>query len=108
MRSIWRRLSAVFAATVLLAALALPALAVVSKSGTHYCSYGYLPYSRSYSTGSTHHYPPGSGSATFENGGTWTVRKAHSNAGDDGGWWQVSTNGSLNDPGTYAGCTNIN
>jgi len=91
---------------ILMAALAIPVLASVSKSGYHYCQVYYTPYSRSYSTGTTHHYPPGSGSHTFVNGSTWTVRKWYSNYGDDGGWWQVSvTEGSLNDPGTYAGCT---
>lgn len=108
MRTISRRISAGLAALMLLAAMALPALAVVSKSGTKYCSSGYTPYSRSYSTGFTRHFPPGSGYAAFNNGSTWTVRLALAPVGTSGGFWFVDTNGSLNDPGTYAGCSPVN
>lgn len=106
MRTYARRLFAIGSAILLAAALVVPAAAVVSKSGTKYCSVGWTPYARSYSTGFTELFPPGSGYKAYNNGSTWTVRQWHSNYGDGGGFWFVQTNGSLNDPGTYAGCTN--
>ena len=108
MRSTWRRASAGLASLTLLAALAVPALAVVTKSGNQSCSGDWTPYSRSYSTGFTEHFPPGSGYQGFNNGATWTVRMKLAPLGSAGGFWFVQTNGSLNDPGTYAGCSPVN
>lgn len=113
MRIAGRRFSAGLASLVLLAALAMPALAmpalaVVSKSGNQYCSGDWTPYSRSYSTGFTEHYPPGNGYQGFNNGATWMTRMKLAPWGSAGGFWFVQTNGSLNDPGTYAGCSPVN
>lgn len=106
MSKLRRQIVALAGATLLLAALVSPALAVVSKDGTHYCQTYWTPYARSYSTGNTWLYPPGSGTGHyFYNGSNWTVRKVHSPYGEDGGYWLVQTDGSLSDPGTYAGCT---
>jgi len=87
---------------LLVLALAAPALALVSESGYKYCN-GYIPYSRAYSTGTTEHFPPGSGYGIYYNGSSWKVTTQWSSSGD--GFWFVQTNGSLNDPGTYAVCS---
>ncbi len=99
-----------FAATVIVAAAILApadAWASVTKSGTKYCN-GMLPLgiTRAYSTGFTEHYPPRSGYVAYSNGSQWRVTYADSTT-TGGGFWFVSTNGSLNDPGTYAGCQSL-
>jgi hypothetical protein len=100
-----RSIVAVVMALTLLLALATAAAAYVYKDGTKTCGANYTPYSRSYSTGFTEHFPPGSGYYSWNNGSTWIVRKRYANQPGGGGWWEVKvTSGSLNDPGTYAGC----
>lgn len=99
-----RFLVAVLAATMLLA-LALPVAAAVRKSGEKYCSTWQTPWVRSYSTGFTEHYPPGQGYQWYQNGPAWTVRVTYANG--SGGLWLVKTDGSLSNPGTYAGCANF-
>lgn len=89
------------ASAALIVALSAPVSAGVTKSGTKYCAL--LPYSHSYSTGFTEHFPPGNGYGAFSNGTIWTVRERNSSSGN-GGFWFVETNGSLNDPNTWAGC----
>lgn len=107
MGNLRRRIVVLAGATVLLVTLASPAAADVHESGTHNCSFGYVPYARSYSTGNTWVTPPGSSLGYYYyNGITWTVRKKHSAEGTSGGFWHVQTDGSLSDPGTYPGCTN--
>lgn len=99
-----KSLAAAFAAVVLVLAVASPSAALVSKSGTKPC---YAPnsnsYTRGYSTGDTTIKGPGGTSALYINGSTWTVRSRAGAYG--GGSWYVNTNGSLNDPGTYAYCS---
>ena len=93
------------AVMVLLLAVS-PVLASVTKSGTKNCTINQTPYSQSYSTGFTEHFPPGSGYGPFNNGANWLVRQQVSPPGEHGGFWFVRTDGSLNDPGTFAGCLN--
>lgn len=104
MRTLRRRAVALVGAIVLLTALASPALANAFENGTHYCQYNWTPYANGLSSGNTFITPPGSGTAQyFYNGGTLTSRRAYS-PGDDGGFWEVATDGILSAPGTYAGC----
>lgn len=106
MRTLHRRIVALAGAMVLAAALVTPALANAFENGTQYCQTYWTPYARGYTSGNTFITPPGAGSATyFYNGGTMTVRKVHSPYGEDGGFWEVETDGTLSAPGTYAGCT---
>jgi hypothetical protein len=89
----------------LMSALTLSAAATVYDFGTKFCTANHTPYTRSYSTGFTEHYPPGTGYHAWNNGSTWTVRKWYANGPGGGGDWLVAvTGGSLDDPGTYAGC----
>lgn len=99
-----RTIGAAAAALVLLVTIATPASALVGESGTKSC---YAPnpnsYTRAYSTGDTTIKGPGGTSAMYVNGATWTVRARAGVYG--GGSWYANTNGSLNDPGTYAYCS---
>jgi hypothetical protein len=100
-----RRIGAVLLSGSLALAVAATALATVSETGTKYCSSNYTPYTRSLSTGYTEHFPPGSGYNDWNNGAQWIVRKWYADHAGGGGWWGVYvTGGSLDDPGTYAGC----
>lgn len=90
---------------MVLALSAVPAHAAVTESGTKICTQNQTGVSRSYSTGTTEHYPPDTGYAVFYNGGSWLVKTRAASAGG-GGFWFVSTNGNLNDAGTYAYCVN--
>lgn len=84
-------------------ALGPAALANVGKSGTQPCTAHQTGVTRASSSGMTTHYPPGGGSRTFNNGSNMLATEASSiNAG--GGSWSVTTNGSLNNAGTYAYC----
>lgn len=108
MRRRYGRLGVIVSAAILIAAVVSPVAAYVSETGYHYCAANWTPYARSYSTGVTDLYPPGSGFKTFNNGSTWTVRQWHADVPGGGGWWGVyAMTGSLNGPGTYPGCTNI-
>lgn len=102
-----RRLVPVAVAACLALLVAVPALAGVTDSGTKYCSGDDTPWTRAYSTGYTEHYPPGNGYDDFYNGPTWRTTFHHASSGSPGGFWVVETNGSLNDPGTYAYCSAI-
>jgi hypothetical protein len=100
-----RPVVAIAIAAVMLAFTAATVAAVVSETGTRYCSSNYTPYSRSYSTQDTEHFPPGSGYAFWDNGATWKVRKAYADSPGGGGWWGVYVyGGALDDAGTYSGC----
>ncbi len=98
-----RTIFALLSSVAILLLSATPSWAAgVTKSGTTYCStYG---IARSYSTGFTELYPPGSGYRAYNNGSVWTVRTAQASA-TGGGFWFVETNGSLNSAGTYAYCS---
>ncbi len=100
-----RSVVAVVMALTLVLVFATAVAATVTKSGTRTCATNYTPYSRSYSTGFTEHFPPGSGYYSWNNGSTWIVRKRYADHAGGGGWWEVAvTSGSLSDSGTYAGC----
>jgi hypothetical protein len=79
--------------------------ATVTDGGTTYCTTNQTGVSRGYSTGTTNHAPPGGGYATYYNGSLWKVTTKAANVAR-GGSWAVGTNGSLNDPETYAYCIN--
>lgn len=99
--------TAVATAVMVLLLAVSPVLASVTKSGTKYCTINQTPYSKSFSTGFTEHFPPGSGYGAWNNGANWLVRQKYSSPGTQGGFWFVRvTDGSLNDPGTFAGCVN--
>lgn len=93
--------------TALVLAIALPALAYVSKSGNQACSGQLTPWTRGYSTGHTEHLPPGSGWAEFYNYSSWKVTRAHAPLHSNGGFWAVMTDGALDNPGTYAYCSAV-
>ncbi|NKY38686.1 hypothetical protein [Cellulomonas septica] len=100
-----RRAGAAFAAVVLLTiAVASPAAAVVSKSGSKTC---YAPNSNSYTVGlangNVNIKGPGGTTAYYVGDSTWVTRTRAGAYG--GGSWFVNSDRSLNDPGTYAGCT---
>lgn len=100
-----KALAAATAVIALVAAPAMSASATVSKNGTKTCTSA-SPYSwvQSYATGTVHQTAPGSGTHSYINFGTW---KYHTDQGANyGGAWSVSTDGALDDPGTYAYCTN--
>lgn len=83
--------------------VAAPALADVSKGGTHHCATGETPYSRSFSSQWTYHDPPpGGGYEAFYNGSSMMVREALGSG--TGGAWEVRSTGSLNSSGTFADC----
>lgn len=99
-----KRLISIAAAVLLFVAVAAtPASATVSKSGTKGCTINQTGVSRSYSTGFTEHFPPGSGYGAYQNGQSWIVRERSATVAG-GGFWFVRTDGSLSDPGTYAYC----
>lgn len=99
--------TAVATAVMVLLLAVSPVLATVYKAGTKWCLTNQTPYSKSFSTGFTEHAPPGAGYQAWNNGSNWIVRQKFSNPGVRGGDWAVAvTNGSLNDPGTFAGCVN--
>jgi hypothetical protein len=99
--------TAVATAVMVLLSAVSPVLATVYKAGTKWCLTNQTPYSKSFSTGFTEHAPPGAGYQAWNNGSNWIVRQKFSNPGVRGGDWAVAvTNGSLNDPGTFAGCVN--
>lgn len=104
MRTRTKGIISVVAAVVLIMALAVPVLATVWDGGVVYCEDFETGYSRSYSTGLTEHWPPGTGYAWWNNGTQWRVRIAYGAQGFDGEWAVAVTNGSLSDPGTWAGC----
>lgn len=100
-----KRTGTALAAVILLViGIASPAAALVSKSGTQAC---HAPNSNSYtvalSNGDTTIKGPGGTSAFFVGSATWVTRSRSGAYG--GGGWFVNTNRSLNDPGTYAGCS---
>lgn len=105
MHRLARRMVALGLACALAITLTATVTATVSETGYKYCSTNYTPCSRSYSTGYTEHFPPGSGYNDWNNGSNWIVRKWYADHSGGGGWWGVYvTGGSLSDPGTYAGC----
>lgn len=102
-----RKLSVAVLVGALVVALAVPAFAWVSKSGTAYCGTGQTPYSEGRSNGVTQHFPPGQGFKQFNLGtGSLKPSKAHSTGGN-GGWWMVRSNLEMSSPGTSAGCDNF-
>ncbi len=99
--------TAIVVAAAMLLLTASSVLATVYKSGSKFCLVNQTPYSKSYSTGFTEHYPPGYGYQAWNNGANWVVRQKFTDPGHSGGTWVVAvTSGSLNDAGTYAGCVN--
>ena len=92
---------AVAVSTVLLVATTCPAYAVVTKSGTKSCPDGHVGV-HSYANGSISHKAYGLTTGTFYHS-TWKVDESEG-AGSGSGSWYVSTNGSLNDAGTYGVC----
>jgi hypothetical protein len=82
--------------------IAPPAYALVEDSGSINCGGNYVAV-RSYSTGETKHYAPSTTHLqTYQNGGSWLVRVTTTLLNNTS--WRVTTNGSLNDSGTYAFC----
>jgi hypothetical protein len=104
MLRIQRLVLSVLTAVALLVLLASPVWAVF-KDGIKYCTIHQTQKVTSYSTGFTEHWPGPSGYHAWTNGSSWIVRVGFADAAGGGGW-SVNTNGSLNDPGTYATCVN--
>lgn len=102
-----RRRAVAFVTICLLALLALPALAVY-EDGTHYCGGTQTAWAQSLTNGNTKVWPPGDSQYTYYSLGTGSLvsKRTHSPYGNGGGYWKVSTDESLNDPGTYPGCSN--
>jgi len=98
----WRVALVVLAVAVALVA-ALPALALVEKSGSQNCGANNVAV-RSYANGSQvlHYAPTGTQIGSFNNGGNWTVRTSATSLTSTS--WKVTSNQSLNSPGTYAYC----
>lgn len=102
-----KRLSAVALLTAIAMPLAVPARALAFKFGDEHCTPPYVVGMRSYSTGITQHEitAPGPRYTTglWSNGPTWRVRYSESN--HTYASWFISTNGLLQDAGTYGYCT---
>jgi hypothetical protein len=106
MRQFPKSIAAIAMATALLLATSGSAFATVYKDGTLTCTTNYTMQIHSYATGSVeHHFPaPYYDVDYFTNGATWTMRASY-DAGPGGhGYWWAQTDGSLNDPYTYAQC----
>lgn len=97
-----RLLVGAVATTALVLGTALPAWAIVSKSGTKYCP--------AYATARAEYYgslsllgPGDSAYQSFYSNGVWRVA---SNQGNPDGYWRafVSGQSGLSDAGTYAYC----
>lgn len=100
-----KKVTTVVVALLLAVAVAAPAHALVSKSGTQSCGPNQL--GRSYGltiAGMTYHYPPGdSRRHDFKVGNKATTTYATANK-TRGGAWKVSTEGAIHNSGTYATC----
>jgi hypothetical protein len=105
MLRIQRLVLSVLTAVTLLVLLASPVWATVWDSGYKTCTIHQTQKVTSYSTGFTEHWPGPSGYHAWTNG-SWIVRVGMADAAAGGGWTVGVTNGSLDDPGTYATCVN--
>lgn len=83
---------------------AAPAFAWVQKSGAKTCtSSAPFSFTRSLASGLVYQNGPGGSTQTFSNGSTLKVSVTQ--GANYGGSWLVKSDGSLNDPGTYAYCS---
>lgn len=102
-RLIMRRSIGFLIAVGLTISLAMPTLAV-TQDGYKYCTINYTPETLAYTTGTTEHYPPGSGYKLYQNGTTWKHTHWWATSSGGGGFWFVETNLRMDGPGTYATC----
>lgn len=97
-----RWIAAVCMVAMLVGGLALPAAAVVSKSGSLNCG-GNNVAVRSLATHTVTHYAPSSTQiGQWNNGSEFRTRTSVTQLQSTS--WKVTSTGSLNSPGTYAFC----
>lgn len=100
-----RKTLAALAAILLVGVLATAAHAYVYKSGTKGCGGNSTPYVQSLAYGLIYHWPPGYGYYKASYGHSqWKSDRTYGTFGSGGGYWQVRSNGGIDDGGTYAGC----
>lgn len=92
-----RRWAVILLAVALSLSLALPALAVVSKSGSITCTPNNLAV-KSYAVGHIHHYAPLGSQIGHYNNSTWQWRT--STTALQSASWKVTSTGSLSDATT--------
>lgn len=103
---LYRKL-ALYCGMTLLGGLLLAPLAAahseVQEDGTRYCGGNETQKVRARTSGHTHVYPGPNGYGEYSNGGDLTVTTTYANS-NGGGYWKVTTGGTLDGNETYARC----